>query len=57
MWMMDHIMNNRLSLEFGQTFVFGNPPFGGSKFQSKAQRAQVRRIADLGGTGREPSTP
>ena len=83
MWMMDHIMNNRLSLEFGQTytripletsphivhgdalemdwadllpseqcsFVFGNPPFGGSKFQRKAQRAQVRRIADLGGTG------
>jgi len=83
MWMMDHIMNNRLSLEFGRTytripletsphivhgdalemgwadllppgecsFVFGNPPFGGSKFQSKAQRAQVRRIADLGGTG------
>jgi hypothetical protein len=83
LWMMDHIMNNRLSLEFGQTyvripletsphivqgdaleagwsdllspdecsFVFGNPPFGGAKFQSKAQRAQVRRIADLGGTG------
>ncbi len=83
MWMMDHIMNNRLSLEFGQTytripletsprivhgdalemdwgdmlpaercsFVFGNPPFGGAKFQSGAQRAQVRRIADLGGTG------
>ena len=83
LWMMDHIMNNRLSLEFGQTyvripletsphivhgdaleadwsdllspdecsFVFGNPPFGGSKFQSKAQRAQVRRIADLGGSG------
>ena len=83
MWMMDHIMNNRLSLEFGQTytripletsphivhgdalkmdwadllppeqcpFVFGNPPFGGAKFQSRAQRAQVRRIADLGGTG------
>ena len=81
--MMDHIMNNRLSLEFGQTyvripletsphiihgdaleadwsdllspdecsFVFGNPPFGGAKYQSKAQRAQVRRIADLGGTG------
>ena len=21
LWMMDHIMNNRLSLEFGQTFV------------------------------------
>ena len=83
LWMMDHIMNNRLSLEFGQTyvripletsphivhgdalemdwadllspedcsFVFGNPPFGGAKYQSKAQRAQVRRIADLGGTG------
>ena len=83
MWMMDHIMNNRLSLEFGQTytripletspriihrdalemdwadvlpseqcsFVFGNPPFGGSKFQSTVQRAQVRRIADLGGAG------
>jgi len=83
MWMMDHIMNNRLSLEFGQTytripldtsphivhgdaletdwgdllpsercsFVFGNPPFAGSKFQSTAQRAQVRKLADLGGTG------
>ena len=83
LWMMDHIMNNRLSLEFGQTytripletsphivhgdalemdwanllppercsFVLGNPPFGGSKFQSPAQRAQVRRIADLGGAG------
>ena len=83
LWMMDHIMNNRLSLEFGQTytripletsphivhgdalemdwpdllpseecsFVFGNPPFGGAKFQSKTHRAQVRRIADLGGTG------
>ena len=83
MWMMDHIMNNRLSLEFGQTytripletsphiahrdalemdwadllspercsFVFGNPPFGGAKIQSKFQRAQVQRIADLGGAG------
>ena len=83
LWMMDHIMNNRLSLEFGQTytripletsphivhgdalemdwadllpsercsFVFGNPPFGGAKYQSKIQRAQVRRIAALGGTG------
>ncbi len=77
LWMMDHIMNNRLSLEFGQTytripltasprivhddaleidwaallpptkcsFVFGNPPFGGSKLQTKEQRAQVQRIA------------
>ena len=83
MWMMDHIMNNRLSLAFGQSyvriplegsphilnadaletdwtawlppqdcsFVFGNPPFGGAKFQSKEQRAQVRRIAALGKSG------
>ena len=83
LWMMDHIMNNRLSLEFGQTYVripletsphilhgdaleiewtallrpedcafaFGNPPFGGAKFQSKTQRSQVRKIADLGGAG------
>ena len=32
-------------------FVFGNPPFGGAKFQSTEQRAQVRQIADLGGSG------
>ena len=83
MWMMDHIMNNRLSLEFGQTyaripleksphivhadaletdwadllppedcsFVFGNPPFGGAKYQRATQREQVRRIAGLGKTG------
>ena len=83
LWMMDHIMNNRLSLEFGQTYaripieksphicnadaleidwadvlppdecsyVFGNPPFGGAKQQSPKQRAQVRRVADLGGSG------
>ena len=83
LWMMDHIMNNRLSLEFGQTYaripieksphvhcadaleidwadvlppdecsyVFGNPPFGGAKFQSPEQRAQVRRVASLGGSG------
>jgi hypothetical protein len=83
LWMMDHIMNNKLSLEFGEiyvriplkssphilhadaletdwrgllapsqcSYVFGNPPFGGSKFQTAEQRAQVRRIADLGGSG------
>ena len=83
LWMMDHIMNNRLSLEFGQTFVripltqsphilnadaletdwasllppeecsyvFGNPPFVGAKFQSREQRAQVRGLAGLGGSG------
>ena len=83
MWMMDHIMNNRLSLEFGQTyariplrtsphimhgnaleadwtellspedcsFVFGNPPFVGAKFQTVEQRTQVRGIAALGKSG------
>ena len=83
LWMMDHIMNNRLSLEFGRTYaripleaaphilhgdaletdwtallppeecdyVLGNPPFGGAKFQTPEQRAQVRRIAALGKTG------
>ncbi|MGB0844846.1 MAG: DNA methyltransferase, partial [Alphaproteobacteria bacterium] len=76
MWMMDHIMNSRLSLEFGQTYVriplrksphilhgdaletdwedllpaaacayvFGNPPFIGQSYQSKAQRAQMAQI-------------
>jgi hypothetical protein len=83
LWMMDHIMNNRLSLEFGQSyariplaksphivhgdaletnwsellppadcsFVFGNPPFVGAKFQTAEQRAQVREIAALGKGG------
>ena len=83
LWMMDHIMNNRLSLEFGQiyariplqtaphiihgdaletdwntllpaqecSFVYGNPPFGGAKFQTPEQREQVRRIAALGKSG------
>lgn len=83
MWMMDHIMNNELSLAFGQnyariplqksatilcadaletdwaalmapdqcSYLFGNPPFGGSKYQTDAQREQVRRIANLGGSG------
>ncbi len=83
LWMMDHIMNVRLSLEFGVSYiriplrkaphircadalemdwndllpapdcdyVLGNPPFGGSKVQSDRQRAQVKRIAALGGSG------
>ena len=33
------------------SYVFGNPPFAGAKFQSEEQRAQVRRIAALGKTG------
>ena len=83
LWMMDHIMNNRLGLAFGLvyariplekaphivhgdaletdwadllapeecSFVFGNPPFVGAKYQTPAQRAQVRRIAALGKAG------
>ena len=83
LWMMDHIMNNRLSLEFGRTYariplqkaprivqgdaldmnwsevlpadqcdyVLGNPPFVGAKYQTAEQRAQVRRVAGLGGSG------
>ena len=33
------------------SFVFGNPPFSGAKWQTAEQRAQVRRIAALGKTG------
>lgn len=33
------------------SYVLGNPPFGGSKYQSEKQRGQVRRIAKLGGSG------
>ena len=83
LWMMDHIMNNRLSLEFGQTyaripleksphivhgdalemdwsellpsgdcsFVFGNPPFVGAKYQTPGQRTQVQTVAALGKSG------
>ncbi|MGD0200407.1 MAG: DNA methyltransferase [Bryobacteraceae bacterium] len=83
LWMMDHLMNNALSREFGEPYVriplrksphilpadalemdwgtllapgdcsylLGNPPFGGSKYQSEKQREQVRRIAHLGGSG------
>ena len=83
LWMMDHIMNNRLSLDLGETyvriplkksprivhadaletdwaevlapeqcsFVLGNPPFAGAKYQNDEQRAQVRAIAALGKSG------
>ena len=83
LWLTDHIMNNQLSLDFGEayariplratphihcgdaltvdwasvvpasecSFVFGNPPFRGAKFQSATQRQQVRQIAALGGSG------
>ena len=33
------------------SYILGNPPFGGAKYQSDTQRAQVRRIARLGGSG------
>lgn len=83
LWMMDHIMNNRLSLEFGQNFIriplrksphiqqgdaleidwetlfppqrssyiLGNPPFIGAKYQTEVQRVQVRELAALGKSG------
>ena len=33
------------------SYVFGNPPFVGSKLQTDEQRNQVQRIAQLGGSG------
>ena len=33
------------------SFVMGNPPFIGAKLQSEHQRAQVRSLAKLGGSG------
>ena len=83
MWMMDHIMNARLSAAFGESYlriplraspniqhgdalevdwtevlapdkcsyVLGNPPFIGSKYQSSEQREQVRALAKLPGSG------
>ncbi len=33
------------------SYILGNPPFGGAKYQSAKQRAQVRRVAALGGSG------
>jgi len=79
LWMMDHIMNMRLSEALGGyfprfplkasptiknadalemdwatvldpvncTYVLGNPPFGGSKFQTDAQRTQITKLAAL----------
>lgn len=32
-------------------YLFGNPPFIGAKYQTELQRAQVRRVAQLGGSG------
>ena len=83
LWMMDRLMNSRLSLEFGESYsriplqtsscivhgdaletdwasvlppqdcsyLLGNPPFLGAKYQTPAQRSQVRGIAKLGGSG------
>ena len=80
MWMMDHIMNMRLSNALGEylpriplkkspkivhadaleidwatvlkpddcSYVFGNPPFSGSKEMKEKERQQVQRIAALG---------
>lgn len=33
------------------SYIIGNPPFVGAKYQSELQRSQVRRIADLGKSG------
>ena len=32
-------------------YILGNPPFGGSKVMTAQQREQIRRIANLGGSG------
>jgi len=33
------------------SYILGNPPFVGAKYQSEKQRAQVRALAKLGGSG------
>lgn len=33
------------------SFVFGNPPYGGSKYQTVTQREQIKRIANIGKSG------
>ena len=83
LWMMDHLMNDELSKDYGLVFsriplknhpnivnkdaleidwneilpssecsyIFGNPPYGGSKTQTDQQREQIKRIANIGKTG------
>ena len=67
LWMMDHIMNNRLGLEFGRTYARipteKSPHIRNADAleidgadvlppdESPDQRAQVRRVAALGGSG------
>lgn len=33
------------------SYIMGNPPFVGAKYQTEFQRAQVRRVVGLGGSG------
>ena len=33
------------------SYIFGNPPYGGSKTQTDQQREQIKRIANIGKTG------
>lgn len=33
------------------SYILGNPPFGGSKYQSPVQRAQVQRVTGMGRAG------
>jgi hypothetical protein len=42
---------NEVLLAESCSYVFGNPPFIGAKYQSEKQREQVRRVAALGGSG------
>ena len=83
LWMMDHIMNNELSKNYGLaytriplknhpkivntdaleidwneilpssecSYIFGNPPYGGAKYQTKKQRDQIKKIANIGKSG------
>ena len=83
LWMMDHIMNNELSKNYGLaytriplknhpniantdaleidwneilpssecSYIFGNPPYGGAKYQTEKQRDQIKKIANIGKSG------